>query len=207
MKRNLKENNQGFTIVELMIATIVFGFVLLVASAGIIAIGKTYYKSITTSSTQNTARTLMDEVSRSLQFAKETVNISNYRMDNGVYCFGQDRYSFNIDEETGTKLRYDRMPLGTSCSYVDTGQELLGSNMRLLDFSVSGSGENYRVVIKVAYSAGDDLLTIYDNSGNPNGGIPIDLPTAAGAECKTGIAGSNFCGVSRLETTVTRRVD
>ncbi len=81
---NTHQNKKGFTIVELMIATVVFTLVLLMASAAIIEVGKKYYKGITYARTQEVARSVVEEISQSLQFTSQGVKVPNYPDNDGV---------------------------------------------------------------------------------------------------------------------------
>lgn len=219
--RNKKLSSKGFTIVELMIATAVFSVVLLITSAGVIAIGRSYYKSLTSTRVHETGRSVMEDVSRSLQFSKVD-SIANLlqNMDGTpatikVRCFGPDRYTYVINQQVtgGNHALYrDKRPSGSTCAPggFTNGTELLGTNMRLLQFDVSNSNP-FQITIKVAYGD-DDLLTIYDDDRQPVGwsNPPTsvsDETVIAGALCRSGIAGSNFCAVAGLETTVTSRVE
>ena len=209
-----KINTQkGFTIIELMIATTVFSIVLLVAGSGIIAIGKMYYKTITSSRVQDAARSTMEDVTRSLQFSSG--NVSSYMADTTykVRCFGDDRYTYVLNQpasSTTVGLRLDKTPNG-GCS-LDTppdGKELLGNNMRLLQFDVS-TGHDSIFTVKIKVAQGDnDLLTTYDQNGNPVGWSPpvssSDEAVIAGTLCRGGV-GSAFCSVSGLETVVNKRI-
>lgn len=222
--KNKKMSTGGFTIVELMIATAVFSFVLLVTSAGVIAIGRSYYKSLTSNRVHETARSVLDDVSRSIQFSDPSSINSQMSDPDGtgviVRCFGQDRYRYFLNQPVNGGhhgLYRDKRPSDSTCNGCDAaglapnnincvnpgvfsgGQELLGSNMRLLKFDVSSSNP-FQMGVKVAYGD-NDLLTTYDDQGHFLGGDP------SVALCKSGIAGSNFCAVSELETTVTGRVE
>jgi hypothetical protein len=77
--------------------------------------------------------------------------------------------------------------------------------MRLLQFDVSNS-DPFQVELKIAYGD-NDLLTTYDDNGNPLSGAGISDNEARGTSCKFGIAGGNFCAAAGLETTVTSRVE
>ena len=97
-----KKNQQGFTILELLIASTVFSVILLVATAGIIQIGNLYYKGITASKTQETARAIMEEVSRTAQFSKGSVVFGhNFGDDSSVkqICVGDRRYTYEVDKK------------------------------------------------------------------------------------------------------------
>lgn len=207
------QNKQsGFTIIELMIATTVFSMVLMIASMAIIQIGRVYYKGLITSRTQETTRDIMDSVSRDLQFSN-TNGLEKYAnpdnpnppyTDARAYCVGSKKYTYHLGQQvkSGVPGLIVSESSPGSCEPNDAGQELLGANMRLLRFNiVENADRTYNISMAVAYGD-NDLLTIYDNQG---GGSPDESATA-GALCKSGVAGSNFCATSLLDTTVKRRI-
>lgn len=107
----------GFTIMELMIATVVLSVVLLLATMSIMGVGRLYYKGQTTTRTQDTARNVMAEISRKLEFSGDKPNLvapnalpgctaSMWCVPAGgvsiyAYCIGTTRYSFVLDKELG----------------------------------------------------------------------------------------------------------
>lgn len=219
-------DSSGFTIIELMISTAVFSVVLLITSAGIIAIGHNYYKSLTSNKVHESTRSLMNDISGSLQFSDNSdVNSQLSDPDHTgvlVRCFGSDRYRYFINQPvTGTLhqgIYRDKRPSDATCNGCNSAglqmngincvtpddftgaQQLLGNNMRLLQFDVSGS-DPYQIAVRVAYGD-NDLLTTYDIHGNPLS-PPLNDPTTA--LCRPG-NGNSFCAVSSLVTTVTSRV-
>lgn len=86
--RHLRDNQRGFTLLELMIATTIFSSILLLLTFGLINIGKSYYKGRNTARTQELARRVMDEISQSIRFGDRAPSpITNY---NGVdYVLGK----------------------------------------------------------------------------------------------------------------------
>ena len=67
MSQKRAEQN-GFTIIELLIATTVFSLILLISVAGILQISRMYYRGVTQSRTQETARSIIDEVGEAIRF-------------------------------------------------------------------------------------------------------------------------------------------
>lgn len=214
-KANDKIKNSGFTIIELMIATSVFAIVLVVASSGILTIGRMYYRGITASRTQETTRSVINTITNTVQFTAQS------RADDGVVdtagtpqavCFGYDRYTYIINSQVGggsIGLMHDRRPdLGGCPPIAGGGTELLPENTRLSDFRITAlNASTFRINVGIAYGA-NDLLSTYDDNGNPvGGGGHPNIEEARAAQCKPGIAGSNFCGVSTLETTINKRVE
>ena len=213
----------GFTIIELLIATVIFSVILLMATSGVIRIGQMYYKGITEAKTQDASRRISEELSRAVQFSdNEKTNVDNagdpYLK---IFCFGDTRYTANLDKlyvdrgiGTGTGLVAERLATGSPCGCaggcVETAQQLLGHNMRLLKLDISqiAAGQNaWRVDLRVAYGE-NDLLTHYDDLGNLLPGDPdVRLSNLNNAACKSGISGGSFCAVSQLDTVVKKRLN
>lgn len=91
----------GFTIIELLIASTISSAILLVITTGIIQFSKQYYKGLITSSTQNTARMLIDDVTRALQYNGGGVTpLSGSPPQSGGYCIGGfKRYSYQLNRQ------------------------------------------------------------------------------------------------------------
>lgn len=65
---------EGFTVVELMIATLVFSVILTVITMGVLSFRNRYYKAVNASTTQNTTRTVIDtDKVRLIQFGSAQV--------------------------------------------------------------------------------------------------------------------------------------
>ena len=232
----ISNNQKGFTIIELMIASVVFSIVLLGASAALIQIGKMYYKGVISSRTQNAARVLIDDISRGVQFEGDEVIIGDTNLveevngvSKGAFCIGQTRYTFVLNRQVsedsslwGTEsysahaLWKDTVdnPDNTTCSRAgspslvtcefpakiagscatDTdveGEELLGEGMRLSDLTISTPQANlWDISINVAY--GDD-------------DVFIDNDVSKG--CRGIITGSQWCAISKLNTSVYKRIE
>lgn len=212
MMRMARTRNQsaGFTIVELMIATAVFGTVLLLITTAILQITRVYYKGITESRTQDTSRTIIDLVSQGIQFSGGDVTTTIASPTAGssyAFCVGGKQYSYTLgyqlsDNPTATQtyhaLVVDDLAGCTAGSTAQnvraatvSGRELVAPNMRLANLQVASAGSNlYRVTVRVVYGD-NDLLN------NPND---------QNASCRQAIAGRQFCAVSELSTIVTKRV-
>ncbi len=226
-----KSSQRGFTLVELLIASSVFSFILLGASAALVQIGRMYYKGVISSQTQGTARTVIDDISRTIQFSGKDLNIvaiEPTQTDDspriGVFCIGNDRYTYALnaqvnDEVTGYEpstsrsphaLFKDRISGPNSCSSQEDGsepthlditdpnttansdgRELLSEHMRVTNFSITPDGDDvFNVSITIIY--GDNDLLVPD-SENPSG-------------CSGNVVGGQWCAVSTLSTTVTKRI-
>lgn len=205
----VKINNKGFTIIELMVATAAFSVILLIASVSVIQIGKLYYRSILQSRTQETVRKISDEISQSIQFANGTKRNSS---NPNQFCIGDTRYSYTINQtvvdDSTIGLRLERInPVGDCATTLATApaKELLANGMRVILFDVTPvagtSDKSYKIAIKVA-SGDNELLTSYTDAG-----IAIPAVTPQDTTCKSGIAGSNFCAVAELDSIVKKRLN
>lgn len=208
-----KKQPRGFTIIELLIATMVFGVVLLLVTAGILQITRVYFKGVTEADTQNTARSIIDTISQSIQFSGGNVTETPGSPVAGTdysFCLGNQQFSYRLGwqvedrfdasvNQTWHGLVQNTLSGCTSASAPQnlgnaaiTGRDLLNDHMRLSKLAITNIGPNtYKVQIKIVY--GDNDL--------------LNNPTAADASCKGVRAGSQFCSVSELSTIVVKRVE
>jgi prepilin-type N-terminal cleavage/methylation domain-containing protein len=176
----------GFTIVELLIATVIFSMVTLVVVYGVLSFTDAYYGGVNSSTTQDTARSMLDTVTQAIEFSGEPITTTTPVTGPGLsniyyFCAGGSTYYF--DEG----YIYNSSPSATNpglymspggCTSTPTsfsnGRELLGSNMRITYLSVTQSAPTtnpalYTVVLSIAY--GDsDLLCNASKDGNARGG-------------------------------------
>ena len=202
-------SKHGFTILELLVATIVFSVVLLLVTAGIMQITRVYYKGVTESNTQNAARSIIESISQSIQFSGGGVTATPTPAPGSdqVFCIGNQHYSYRLgwqvenNPDPGKSQAWHALvqrPLTGSCASPQdmdlqpvTGRDMLPSHMRLSRLVIQDLGSNqYRVEVRVVY--GDDDLLNDDNGPN--------------AACISESAGTQFCSISELSTTVVKRV-
>lgn len=214
------QDQRGFTIVELMIATVVFSMVLLVITYGVVHFTTAYYKGINSSATQTAAQNAIDSVTQSIQFSSGGTTTA----DSTHFCAGGKVFLYNLGKEfSGTPTATDRglyeMPSTASCDDPGTpsgGTELLGKNMRLADVSLTSSNPTdptvpWQVALRIAY--GDsDLLCSPALNGSQGGCSSGSSSFAANANfsaddmtCKSQI-GSQFCSVSVLNSVAQQRI-
>lgn len=199
------KRSQGFTIVELMIATAVFGVVTLLCAVGIMQIGRMFYKGVTTVRTQEVTRSVADEIIQQLKFSSDDITtFSGAGID--VLCIGGLHYIYQIDKEVKTSpptqhaLERVRLSGDAPCDNNPPASaqrvELLGENMRIAKPN-GGSGfdircdDNGLCSLKIVIAYGDDDVFVDDNH----------------SQCRGGPTGSQFCGVSAVNTFVTKRVN
>lgn len=224
------DNQKGFTIIELLVASVIFSVVLLGATTVIIQIGRMYYKSITSTRTQETSRAVMENISRDLQFSDSKSFRQDYtgsgipdtqwattaptaptspNPNNGspfYVCAGGNRYTYWLGKqvkEGNHGLVIQQAPNGACSSPVaGSGTELLGENMRLTAFSVTRpTASSGTYNVSIGVAYGDfDLLSTFSQTNETIEGNLADTL------CLGGI-GSNFCATSSLDTVVKRRIE
>src|SRR5665213_1030907 len=89
-------NNRGFTIIELLIATAVFSLVLLGALSGFLQTGRLFYKGVSLTQTQATAKQILDDVSTNIMnTGASKIASSPAGSSYSYYCVGTVRYTYN----------------------------------------------------------------------------------------------------------------
>lgn len=212
----------GFTILELMIATMVFSVILLLVTYGIIQIGNRYYKSVLQAQTQTATRNAVDEIARNIQFSSGSV-VPN---DTGVfikgYCINGIQYTAYLHRMQGGSLakhtllaRPDpgnncQVPASNSHDFTDNtvtaNRDLLGNRMRVVKFAVEpvpGQTGVFKITLRVA-SGDDDLLCSPSANDCNDSGTSTHLDNTD-LVCKLQ-KGSAYCAVSELTTYVTSRL-
>src|SRR5664279_3208528 len=152
-----KLNQPGFTIIELTIATLVFSTILIVIVTGVLQFTKSYTKGLISSSTQNTARGVMDTLSQGIQFTGDDLLATPTMGGVGAICMSGQQYSYKLGKQLesnvvtadqDTTAFYQTPAVSGSCAPVFTGgTELLGKHMRLAAFTITnqpGGSSIYR---------------------------------------------------------------
>jgi prepilin-type N-terminal cleavage/methylation domain-containing protein len=217
---SLRVRQSGFTIVELMIATVVSSTILLVITIGVIHFTNGYYHGITSSNTQATTQNAIDAIAHAIEFnSSGTVATDGSQ---GVFCAGNQVFLYTL----GKQLTGDPSPANWGLYQLDNpssncvvppdtsgGQELLGSKMRLSYLSLQevGSADVWNLGVRVAY--GDSDLLCDKSVGGATGGCSpgaadfTATSTISGDDifCKT-VTGSQFCSVTALNTAIGQRI-
>ncbi len=201
---------KGFTILELLVASTVFSVILVVVAVGVVQFTNSYYKGVNSSKVQLTARSIMAEVSQSVQFG-QSPQVTTGSGGAGWLCVNNTLYSYKLGQEVidaspnaGLHQGFHGLVVsdnGTSCvgqkpALPNTGplssasRELLGEHMRLGVLTITPNGDLYTIRVRVLYGE-DDLFTSTNWSS---------------AQCAGSRPGVQFCAVSDLTTTVQRRL-
>ncbi len=206
----------GFTIVELMIATLVFSVILLIITSGVIHFTTAYYKGINSSTTQNVARNIVDTVAQAIQFSGDMPTKSPIISPTKWVCIGNQQFTYQLGGQLPTAPYALSQISNTVCNSPSPPPptELLQAHMRLAQFSVDLlpgdiTGTVWTVTAKLAYGDNDLLCAPKSYIGSCAAGAAklSDAQLAvADVTCKS-TTGSQFCDVAGLSTTVKRRLN
>lgn len=215
-------SQRGFTIIEFMIATMVFSVILLVVTAAVLYMSRAYQRSLYSSSTQAATSNLVDTVAQSVKFSTTPV-LTGGTPGNGstaTICIGNRQLLYVIGRQLGGSVAATSTRnvvvtrLNNNCQLNDiitttpagSPKELLGRGMRLSKFSVVQTNALYTITARVVYGD-DDVLCSDSVAGSCTS--PATMTAAqlrnGDVRCRPGI-GSEFCAVSELSTTVYRRL-
>lgn len=212
MNRKYNHNSQaGFTIVELMISTVMFAVIMIGIMSFVAQISRAYYKGQSQARTQETARTVVEEISRAVQFSPGVFSEATAG-NTKSFCFGQQKFILHQNQQTTgstTTPGLTTAQSATACGVVPVaGTELLGNTMRVSKLSVNriGSSEKYAITVRVIYGERDLLCP---DGGDCSANTTWDINANLGEQnvrCKDIQSGSQFCAVSELSTIVERRL-
>lgn len=228
--RNMKLTIQdGFTIVEMMIATMVFSTILLIVTVGVIHFSHDYYEGINASTTQNIARSITDNLTQSIQFSGTTPQPDTTTETPAHYfCAGSEEYMFKLgQQQTDASYALVRFPVNPGSCYDDADtssdsveqaawnqrEELLQPRMRLTQFvATPGDGGIWQLSIGIALGDDDQFCAPTARVNSCDNGAPdftatdyADQSVLDDLHCKLH-AGSQFCYVAALNTQVQSRL-
>jgi len=218
-------HQEGFTIIEVLIASAIFSVVLLAALAGFMQIGRLFYKGVTISQTQAIANDILSDVSGNFQTA---TSVTGQLTGNGYtyLCVGSARYTINrtvkIDQSSPSYpdhspggnfglLKDITSSSGTACpppcNNLPVGGVLAtcGSDNLRLSNPVELLGNNMRLSSFSITSPTTQSLNLYNVSIVVAYGDDdlFDDFTLASPTCKSG-SGGQFCAVSQINTVLHR---
>lgn len=220
----IPKRQNGFTIIELMIATVTFSLVLIMCTAGIVQIGRLYYKGLISQRTQEAARSITDEISQSIQLngGKITPTVAGGK----IFCIGDQRYSYRLGVQVDGGTTHAFVLENKTCavndntaddivhaSYAPTSpyRTFVPSKMRLANLVVRDIGlgnDLYEVKVRIVYGD-NDLLCSAAVSGSCTNNTPLtnaQILANRDLACKSQRTGGQFCAFSELSTTVQKRI-
>lgn len=219
MKKNHKQS--GFTLIELMLATIIFSVVLLIILTSFLQIGKMFYKGISFAATQESARSLIEGLSEDVRFAQRAVMCGTpaapahcpvTSVPNTFYfCVGLHRYTYVLGDkldasEVNNPLKgIQKTTIQGDCAdpTVPGGagtapEQMLGTDMQVnkFEFSCSSEGRCPMNIRLVFYGADPE---VFASDLTPPPASPFQ---ASDAYCTGPLLSSQFCGTMQINTLV-----
>jgi type II secretory pathway pseudopilin PulG len=209
----------GFTIIELMIATTVLSTVLLLVTAILISIGSLYEKGINQTLVEDDVRTIADDVTQNLQF-NDTPPTQVTGPGDLAYCIDATRYTYVLNTTIDTQgydhvLWRDTLPPASPCSAVNLktttpssgGTELIAPGSMLTYFCIDGvdaTGQPEPTCPIMSTSVpGFSPFTVSVGVAH---GLTTDLNLAGlTSTCRSQI-GEQFCSTANLTTSVAQRI-
>lgn len=207
-----KLTNKGYTIIELLIASLVFTTILLLCLEGITRLGKLYVKNISTSRTNQFIKSLSDEVTNQIKFGASKPEIISTNTDNSYrFCISNKAYKIVFNTRNDSVLR----KVSNGCSSIEfsdsnffvTNSENLGPpGMRVLDFSINQPDPgNSLWFMNIKVALGDNDLLIDSDGNELNDTTPYEKYKEA--RCRSGISGGEFCSVLGISSSAMRRLE
>jgi prepilin-type N-terminal cleavage/methylation domain-containing protein len=235
--KNSTTNQNGFTIIELMIATAVFAVIMLIAATTVIYVSKTYVKGQVESETQQTARSVLATITQDIRFnPASSVTIPSGQTSNPFFfCIGNQVYVYSLNTELSTQTGSMYSPhdlvvyASSTCPNTTTLRPTFGANGivsgGITVAPYSGSTQELlstherlgELNIKCAITTGSgcstytvSLIVAYGDSDllNDASAPAPDLSSEQYSYiCANETFGGNFCSVSPLTTTVESRIN
>jgi prepilin-type N-terminal cleavage/methylation domain-containing protein len=212
---NKAHQEAGFTIVELMIASLVFSVILVVITVGVIRFTNGYYRGINSSTTQTTAQNTIDSISQAVQYSRGGTSAGGV----GYFCAGSKVFTYTpgkqfggvpISADRGLYMMDNSGPACSNPASPTGGVELLDKGMRVISASVTQpTAPSYLSNIKIKLAYGDDDL-LCSQTASP--GSCTNETVLTGSQftnsdvfCKAHL-GSQFCSVVELSTVAQQRL-
>lgn len=215
-------SSKGFTIIELIIATTVFSVILLISSYGFLQIARLYTRTVNFNRTQETAHTILEEISQAIQFSGKTISTTAPAPDPPdpidtpqAVCINGKRFNYRLTkqltndspEDSQTRAALVVEDLSSGCTSREAlplddpsdpvmgatnPRELLSENMRLEKFVIRRIDP-----IQDIYEL--TVVVIYGDEDLLEG-------TEGDRRCNVRTKGSQYCAVSEFSAIVQKRI-
>lgn len=217
MTQTSHTKQSGFTLVELTLAIAFIGFLVLFTVIATLQVMRTYNKGLAVKEINQTARTIVEELSRSVRAATATsINTApnDAAPSQSRICIGGVSYVWNIAGGNLNKYSGSGTPAVTFVRVNDSGAALCSQSGGIYP-NVDPANATQLLSSRVWVQS----LTLTKNSTTGLATITMQLSTTddptspiletvvgGGVRCK-GQTGDQFCAVATLSTTVAMRGD
>lgn len=209
----LVKNDRGFTIIELLIATVVFSVILVVILAAFVQISRLFYKGVNMSNTQDDTRRALNDIASDIQFASSSPpsactgsGCPNY------FCVGNHRYTFFLGAQVGYTspagiYREDETgncppPTGPTAVKTGSADQLLGNGMQLNSIKISCDGIACHLHAHVIFYGGTPQ-GLFVSTDNPSSKTPWKEPDA---DCTGALISSQYCSTADYSSTILEKI-
>lgn len=229
------KSEQGFTIIELMIALSVLSVLLVMSTVLLIQIGSMYSKGVNMSAIQNADRNIVNDVASAIEFGSAQPQFGSVLAAIGgkpvtIYsiCLDTKRYSYIVDSQVSNSPDSTLTP---PQNYHALWEDTMQNAGQCLPMNITAATPTNPAppgvpTSTVAGQAGQELVPLHSRLSafsvtqqpDGNGGYIYniaadlaygdnDLLTTSGGKtlCK-GDSGQEYCATSHLSTAVTRRL-
>lgn len=192
------DQSRGFTILELLIATAVFSVVLLVFLVAFLRVGELFYKGVSMTRTQETARNVLQDISDDILFYRDSPTPG---VTGNYFCIGSHRYTFYSGVQVGSPSRAGIYredvtgcpPLINAPNAQDvntaTADQLLDPGMQINKLTTVCNSGRCTIDIHVVFY-GDDPTVLTPSAQDPN------------AQCTGSQNSTQYCATVDYSSTV-----
>jgi prepilin-type N-terminal cleavage/methylation domain-containing protein len=206
---------QGFTIIELLIATAVFSVVLLIFLSAFLKISQLFYKGVNMTNTQENARNIVQTIADDIQFYQVTPQV--YK-DLNYFCIGDHVYYYEPGVQyTPGNNSYGLQRVESVCVPASgrvvfvTGspniQNMLDPGMQVNKLDIDCQNSICTISLKLVYYGSDKTVFVSNNSAYNSD------PTSSGynadqapdASCTGAPNSTQYCATASYNSTVLQR--
>jgi prepilin-type N-terminal cleavage/methylation domain-containing protein len=219
-----QKSAHGFTIIELLAATLIFSVVLVVILASFLQIARMFYKGISINNTTESTRSLVDSIVSDVRLSQSFVN-TQASGTRSYFCVGQHRYTYVLPTTSTTNRKVTAADLNPRSDTINGGimvdtvnnscpspatngtnpEQLLGPDMQLnvMDFNCT-INEVCVIHAHIVFYGQDGSLFDSNISAWKNTSVQKDRASGApDALCSGSLLNTQFCAASDISSSVT----
>lgn len=175
-KSSFKKSQDGFTLIELLLAMTIFSSVLIISTAGFVAINRTFTRGLIRKQLSDSVQQLKADVGKTLSMApRSSLQIVRCATDGSgweqpcdgdsnfdVLCIGQTRYwwygGYDTDKELGLSKEF--LGEGQECdrNNLGTDQKIISEKFKVTALKVEPSGGNLYAIKGVVRTTNDEAF-------------------------------------------------